>query len=60
MEKEIEESNKLEESNQIEKYLISLTEKEKKAYEIAKSHLGMSFQIEKSVGFIKWKKIDNK
>lgn len=47
--------------NQIEKYLISLTEKEKKAYEIAKSHLGMSFQIEKSVGFLKWKKeVENK
>ena len=43
-------------SNQIEEYLISLTEKEKKSYEIAKSHLGMSFQIEKSVGFLKWKK----
>ena len=47
------------ESNQIKEYLISLTEKEKKAYEIAKSHLGMSFQIEKSVGFIKWKKLEN-
>jgi hypothetical protein len=45
-----------EQSNQIKEYLISLTEKEKKAYEIAKSHLGMSFQIEKSVGFLKWKK----
>jgi hypothetical protein len=43
-------------SNQIKEYLISLTEKEKKAYKIAKSHLGMSFQIEKSVGFLKWKK----
>jgi len=48
-------------SNQIKEYLISLTEKEKKAYEIAKSHLGMSFQIEKSVGFLKWKReIENK
>lgn len=56
MEKELEMEK---ESNQIEKYLISLTEKEKKAYEIAKSHLGMSFQIEKSVGFIKWKKIED-
>ena len=40
----------------IEEYLKSLSEKEKKAYEIAKEHLGMSFQIEKSNGFIKWKK----
>ena len=40
----------------IEEYLMTLSEKEKKAYEIAKEHLGMSFQIEKSTGFIKWKK----
>ena len=40
----------------IEEYLRTLSEKEKKAYEIAKEHLGMSFQIEKSNGFIKWKK----
>ncbi len=36
-------------------YLDSLSEKELKAYSIAKSHLGMSFQLEKSIGFIKWK-----
>jgi hypothetical protein len=40
----------------IEEYLMTLSEKEKKAYDIAKEHLGMSFQIEKSNGFIKWKK----
>lgn len=40
----------------IEEYLRTLSEKEKKAYDIAKEHLGMSFQIEKSNGFIKWKK----
>ena len=40
----------------IEEYLMTLSEQEKKAYEIAKEHLGMSFQIEKSNGFIKWKK----
>jgi len=38
-----------------EKYLQSLTEKEYKAYCIAKSHLGSSFQLEKSNGFLKWK-----
>jgi hypothetical protein len=42
-------------NNMIEKYFKSLSEKEKKAYEIAKSHLGMSFQIEKSNGFIKFR-----
>lgn len=38
------------------KYLMTLSEKERKAYEIAKEHLEMSFQLEKSIGFIKWKK----
>jgi len=38
------------------KYLESLNEKEKKAYEIAKNHLGTSFHLIKSNGFIKWKK----
>lgn len=37
-------------------YLESLNEKEYKSYLIAQSHLGMSFQLEKSNGFIKWKK----
>jgi hypothetical protein len=37
-------------------YLATLTEKEKKAYEIAKDHLASSFQLEKSNGFLKWKK----
>jgi hypothetical protein len=36
-------------------YLESLNEKEHKAYLIAKSHLGMSFQLEKSNGYKKWK-----
>ena len=37
-------------------YLKSMTAKELKAYEIAKSHLGDSFQLEKSIGFIDWMK----
>lgn len=40
----------------VTKYMKSMNEKEKKGYEIAKNHLGMSFQIEKSNGFIEWKK----
>jgi hypothetical protein len=36
-------------------YLDTLTEKERKGYHIAKGHLGMSFQLEKSVGFLAWK-----
>ena len=39
-----------------EVYIKTLTEKEYKSYQIAKSHLGTSFQIEKSVGFLQWKK----
>lgn len=37
-------------------YLESLNIKEKKAYEIAKQHLGSSFHLIKSNGFIQWKK----
>lgn len=40
----------------IQEYLETLSEKEMKAYEIARDHLGMSFQIEKSNGFLAWKK----
>jgi hypothetical protein len=39
-----------------ELYLKTLNEKEVKSYTIAKSHLGSSFSLEKSVGYLKWKK----
>ena len=39
-----------------ERYLASLTPKQYKSYVIAKDHLGMSFQIEKSNGFLAWLK----
>ena len=38
----------------VQEYINTFTEKEKKAYDIASTHLGSSFSIEKSVGFIKW------
>ena len=38
----------------IDQYLKSLSEKEMKGYLIAKSHLGMSFSVEKSTGFLEW------
>jgi len=41
-------------TNVYDLYLNSLSEKEKKAYNIAKGHLGMSFQLEKSLGYLKW------
>jgi hypothetical protein len=37
-------------------YLESLNERERKAYHIAKSHLGMSFTLEKSNGYLAWLK----
>lgn len=37
-----------------QQYLDSLSPKEKKAYLIAQDHLGNSFTLEKSIGFIKW------
>jgi hypothetical protein len=39
----------------IQIYLDTRSEKEKKGLHIAKEHLGMSFQLEKSVGFLDWK-----
>ena len=42
--------------NLCEEYLATLSPKEMKGYEIAKSHLGSSFTLEKSNGFIEWKK----
>ena len=40
----------------LQSYLDSLCEKEMKSYLIAKSHLGTSFQLYKSIGYIEWKK----
>jgi hypothetical protein len=40
----------------IEIYLNTLNEKEMRAYVIAKEHLGSSFDLSKSVGFIQWRK----
>ena len=36
------------------KYVESLPEKLRQAYLIAKEHLGTSFTIEKSIGYLKW------
>lgn len=40
----------------IEQYLKSLNEQELLILNLAKQHLGTSFDIEKSIGFIEWKK----
>ena len=38
---------------QIEEYIAQLDEQEKLVLEIAKDHLGSSFDIERSIGFTK-------
>jgi|TARA_B110000285_G_scaffold205083_1_gene242567 hypothetical protein len=55
----MEDSKKSEQTRLEKKYVDTLTEKEKQAYEIAKDHLGMSFQLDKSIGFIEWKNEKN-
>jgi hypothetical protein len=42
------------------KYLEQLGDKERIAYSIAKEHLGTSFNVLKSVGYITWKKEQTK
>ena len=42
--------------SELAQYLASLSPKELKGYHIAKSHLGMTYQYEKTNGFIEWKK----
>ena len=43
-------------SKMLQEYIKSLTEREYKAYMIAKSHLESSFDLEKSIGYKEWKK----
>lgn len=46
----------IEEQREIYAYLSEIGELERKAYEIAVNHLGPSFNIYRSIGFIAWKK----
>jgi hypothetical protein len=50
------EPNSEESLNEILHYLASLPDKERVAYDIAKEHLGTSFTVEKTVGFLRWKR----
>ena len=45
-----------EKQQQIQNYLNQMNEMEKKAYRIALNHLGTSFNIYKSNGYIQWYK----
>ena len=47
------------EDKSIQEYLKSLNEQERKTLEIAKDHLGTSFNIKKSIGYITWKNKQN-
>jgi hypothetical protein len=47
----------IEKQKEIYNYLNEMSEDEKKTYEIAINHLGSSFNIYRSNGFISWKKI---
>jgi len=42
-------------SEEEKEYLNSLTDEESKTLEIARDHLESSFNLRKSIGFIKWK-----
>ena len=48
-----------EKQKEIFNYLKQMNDHEKKAYEIAINHLGTSFNIYRSNGFISWKKNKN-
>jgi hypothetical protein len=41
--------------DEVSKYIMSLTEQEQQTLDIAKSHLGTSFNIKRSIGFLEWK-----
>ncbi len=42
--------------SKVDKYIAQLDDVQRKAMEIAKSHLGTSFNIQRSNGFIEWLK----
>ena len=46
----------MEKQSEIDKYIESLTDKEKLALNKAKEILGDSFDIKKSLGFLQWNK----
>ena len=48
-----------ERKEKLDEYLKTLSEREYKGYMIAKEHLGSSFDLEKSIGYIEWKNKEN-
>lgn len=59
-EQEIQKRQEIQKEQEIQElhmlYISQMSVQERKAYEIAKEHLETSFNIEKSIGFIEWKK----
>ena len=47
---------KVDKVDKVDKYIAQLDDVQRKAMEIAKSHLGTSFNIRRSNGFIEWLK----
>ena len=45
--------------DKVQQYIAQLDDVQRKAMEIAKSHLGTSFNIRRSNGFIEWMKKQN-
>ena len=44
-----------EDSQLVQLYIDSLSDKNRTAFEIAERCLGITFNVQKSIGFIKWK-----
>jgi len=55
MSKETKETKNPKETKEENEYISSLSLVEKKTLEIAQSHLESSFNLQKSIGFMKWK-----
>ena len=53
----MESQHKNQTNDKLDEYIRSLSEKEYQGYMIAKTHLGSSFDLEKSIGFREWKQI---
>ena len=51
-----EENNVIVNIDNVDKYISQLSVTEKKAFVIAQTHLGTSFHIQKSNGYIQWLK----
>ena len=53
----MESQHKNQTNDKLDEYIRSLSEKEYQGYMIAKTHLGSSFDLEKSIGFREWKQL---